>query len=397
MPGTFDQAKHPRGQPKNRGQFGRKGTGGGGPAKPPTRAGLLQQARGLEQEAAVLVGDIGKPGAGVTETVAAGLRAKALRQQARRVRQSAGFNEADHPRDQAGKFAPKAWKDADPKTLEVHARVLAIGEGLAEAEAKKAGALAAYQKAEKDYDDAVRNIPRARRRTNPKGIAAQAKLDAAAQAHLDAGIDLSVAKAKAAAEARRALYAPEGPAGVPLASLASAGGGGADLTGLANVKEGHDFFRRVAGKGTPVERSRVLVGETKGRRAFASKERATVHFYPDVEPATVAHEYGHHLEFNSAPLAAECVAFREARRVASGEQYRPMAEIDPGGRYDAGEKSFGDGWLDPYTGKDYGDNTTEIMSQGFTHLYEDPIRFAKKDPEHFQFVLSTLRKYRTGG
>lgn len=64
----------------------------------------------------------------------------------------------------------------------------------------------------------------------------------------------------------------------------------------------------------------------------------------------------------------------------------PKADTQPG---------FKDEWLNSYASKRYDDypGATEVLSQGLTHLVQDPGLFAQRDPEHFQFVLHVLRKY----
>ena len=43
-----------------------------------------------------------------------------------------------------------------------------------------------------------------------------------------------------------------------------------------------------------------------------------------------------------------------------------------------------------YTGKEYPDKATEIVSMGLELLYEDPYNFAKADPEFFDFIMGIL-------
>jgi hypothetical protein len=43
-----------------------------------------------------------------------------------------------------------------------------------------------------------------------------------------------------------------------------------------------------------------------------------------------------------------------------------------------------------YVGKDYGQGATEIVSMGLELLYNNPILFAKKDPEYLKYILGIL-------
>ena len=50
----------------------------------------------------------------------------------------------------------------------------------------------------------------------------------------------------------------------------------------------------------------------------------------------------------------------------------------------------------PYSGRVYADSldeahATEVLTMGLQRLYEDPVGFAKKDPDYFKFILSVLR------
>ena len=58
----------------------------------------------------------------------------------------------------------------------------------------------------------------------------------------------------------------------------------------------------------------------------------------------------------------------------------------------ANEKVYEDDFLDPYVGKVYemtGD--TEIISMGMQWMYNDPVGFHEKDPDHFDLILRILK------
>ena len=46
------------------------------------------------------------------------------------------------------------------------------------------------------------------------------------------------------------------------------------------------------------------------------------------------------------------------------------------------------------TGKKYGGGGTEIISMGLEQLWDNPSKFAKEDPEYFNFMLVTLENAR---
>jgi len=62
--------------------------------------------------------------------------------------------------------------------------------------------------------------------------------------------------------------------------------------------------------------------------------------------------------------------------------------------------AYEDKWAElgnsPYAGRVYlgsldAANATEVLTMGLQRLYEDPIGFAKQDPDYFKFILSALR------
>ena len=56
---------------------------------------------------------------------------------------------------------------------------------------------------------------------------------------------------------------------------------------------------------------------------------------------------------------------------------------------------YKDKWVDrdgdAYSGKDYGERATEILTMGIERLHADPIKFYRSDPEYFEFVVKTLQ------
>ena len=63
---------------------------------------------------------------------------------------------------------------------------------------------------------------------------------------------------------------------------------------------------------------------------------------------------------------------------------------DEVGRKDRFDAAFPDGPDPWYVGKDYPKGGTEILSMGLQKLIEDPVGFAKVDPEFCKYVLGCL-------
>ncbi len=66
-----------------------------------------------------------------------------------------------------------------------------------------------------------------------------------------------------------------------------------------------------------------------------------------------------------------------------------------GGTYDPDEMTFFDKWRNAYVGRVYSStlkyddaDASEVLSMGLQWLYEDPVAFAKEDPEMFDFIVN---------
>jgi hypothetical protein len=114
------------------------------------------------------------------------------------------------------------------------------------------------------------------------------------------------------------------------------------------------------------------------------------------EPSVLVHEFGHALEEHVPGLKDAAIAFRE-RRIGTEKPIdlsRRMG-LSPGeeGYEDEFTKTFGD--RAAYVGKIYRDDaghisSTEIVSMGLEQMHNDPVHFAKADPDYFNFLLGAL-------
>lgn len=131
----------------------------------------------------------------------------------------------------------------------------------------------------------------------------------------------------------------------------------------------------------------------KEQRAYA--KRSQIFITSENGPDVIVHEAGHVLEGQRASSAAQ--AFLKHR--VGDESLAKLKDIFPTtaykdneyGRKDDFEKTFaGDLNAAYYTGKHYEHGSTEILSMGVQLLYNDPIGFARRDPEYFKFVTGIL-------
>ena len=120
------------------------------------------------------------------------------------------------------------------------------------------------------------------------------------------------------------------------------------------------------------------------------------------ETRTIAHEYGHDLEYKLPGVRLACQKFREERIAKSGKPDVSLREKFPDHNYAASEtgndddfgKAFGPGESPSspyYVGKYYPSGHTEVLSMGMQLLHESPGRFMTKDPEYFKFTVACLR------
>ena len=72
------------------------------------------------------------------------------------------------------------------------------------------------------------------------------------------------------------------------------------------------------------------------------------------------------------------------------EYFKPGREI---GNKDSFDRLFDDPkthYYAHYTGKRYAAGSGEVVSMGLQAMYNDPVGFARKDPEYFKFIASLL-------
>lgn len=163
-----------------------------------------------------------------------------------------------------------------------------------------------------------------------------------------------------------------------------------------NVKAAQQWLASVmeSGGNAPIT---TKIGERAGARAHFSNSRDHIQAKTGESIDVVVHEYGHAIDYRVTtagdPVVKRSLEFL-AHRVgdeATTDMRRKFGTGDPGekGRKDKFESVFNE-YSAYYTGKDYGQDATEIVSMGLQLLYDDPIKFAKGDPEFFKFIVGVL-------
>lgn len=106
------------------------------------------------------------------------------------------------------------------------------------------------------------------------------------------------------------------------------------------------------------------------------------------EHHTLVHEIGHALEAINPALGRRARAFLEAR--TAGEELNTLRNLAPGYSYDPEEMAKEDRFFDPYMGKIYGHEATEITSMLAEALSKDAGKLGRQDLESLLFVLGQL-------
>ena len=115
-------------------------------------------------------------------------------------------------------------------------------------------------------------------------------------------------------------------------------------------------------------------------------------------PCTV-HELAHHIECSDPEILQASKNFIRSR-IKAGEVPQSLNKLTGTDRYRDKDFAYEDKWAElggvPYSGRVYADSldeahATEVLTMGLQRLYEDPVGFAKKDPDYFKFILSVLR------
>lgn len=146
-----------------------------------------------------------------------------------------------------------------------------------------------------------------------------------------------------------------------------------------------EFFRITSGWGSGSLKKIVLTDE----RAYADDLEEVINIgkssNKDDWKRTLFHEMGHHLEFDDENNKEIALSWVKSR--ATGE-YGSLKEITKG-KYQDEDNAYPDKFIDPYVGKFYLDNATEVFSMGLQHFTDakSMLELYKKDREHFLLVI----------
>ena len=156
------------------------------------------------------------------------------------------------------------------------------------------------------------------------------------------------------------------------------------------IERGIQAFERMVEH--PMPHSLMVESTTKDRSYYKNGTiwmSATAHLDNRVDGAT-AHEMGHWLEDVNPGVRDAVRAFLDRR--TAGETDIPL-----GAGYKPWEVTRPDQFRDPYVGKQYRTQagkyySTEVLPMGLEWFYNDPLGFAREDPDMFDFIYAIARK-----
>lgn len=125
----------------------------------------------------------------------------------------------------------------------------------------------------------------------------------------------------------------------------------------------------------------------KGRCHYSNKNDR-LEMTNDANAPDVAHELMHWIEKKNPKFLNNSLTFLEYR--TQGEEAQSLKKLT-GINYDPDEVAKPDNFFDPYCGKIYNHQATEIMSMGIERIFEHPKEFADTDREYMAFIISNLR------
>ena len=185
------------------------------------------------------------------------------------------------------------------------------------------------------------------------------------------------------------------------------------------IQHGVDIFRRLVGnhpelQGRTIDIRLASPSDADKRPHYTSlnvKDLASgmpkaawgkghIMLQPYSHTGVIVHELGHWMEDCSDDIARKIRAFLVRR--AGTEELQSLQNLSPGRSFRASEVAVRDNFIDPYIGKYYGASggrqgdwsqvvASEVLSMGLQYMYEDPLTFARKDPEMFDLIFDIVR------
>lgn len=149
---------------------------------------------------------------------------------------------------------------------------------------------------------------------------------------------------------------------------------------------------------SPKALPKINVTSTRGRRSSCGLD-GTLKMSKDALLPVYGHEIAHAIEFQNPEILRKCIEFYDKR--TAGEVDVRLSALTGERGYKAHEVAKKDHWKERggshYCGKVYRNSITgkiyctEILTMGVQRLMENAQRFAKEDPDYFDFTVSVLK------
>jgi hypothetical protein len=134
----------------------------------------------------------------------------------------------------------------------------------------------------------------------------------------------------------------------------------------------------------------ILIKKGKGTREFYDPNDKSLNLGPRSKASTVAHELGHWYEDIKPGVHDKIMEFYNRR--TKGDKEQRMKDLFPGEGWGKNEIVKTDKFIHPYMGLVSPDGkSSEILSMGLDYYYTNPVRFAKEDPDYFDFIYNLVR------
>lgn len=148
-----------------------------------------------------------------------------------------------------------------------------------------------------------------------------------------------------------------------------------------SVAKACQWIEEMSGNAMPA----ITFETNKTRRNRSFQSGGGIHMNRNqLTQSVLLHELGHiidaHTDQGNKTKAFEAQAIQKHKTKWTGGGCKP---------YEVGSKN---GFMRAYTGKYYEHaKSSEVLSMGIQHLHDDPLKFAKESPDHFNFTIASLR------
>jgi hypothetical protein len=149
-----------------------------------------------------------------------------------------------------------------------------------------------------------------------------------------------------------------------------------------------DFFQFTKGAGS--RSLKELIPERSRAWAHPTNGKIGIVLHDQNRTETLWHEMGHHAEFEKPELRDALASWVRSRSTSPRPKYLKDLTRNP---HYGNETAYPDHFIDPYVGKVYGDNSTEVMSMGMQYFKdaESMLNLYRKDKEHFYLIVGAIR------